>query len=90
MLLTEDRLIITSKKRVGLRKPVGWASFDVNLTNITALINGEVVRYDLRKLYHIHRVYEENRRKIQKLSKHKPKTAERLVRKYSKREKNRA
>ena len=70
-------------------EPRGWASFDVNLTNVTALINGRIVRYDLRQLYHVHRVYEEKRRRIQKLSKRKPRTAERLMRKYSRRERDR-
>jgi len=90
LILNEKELIITVKKEVKLEKPQCWASLDVNLTNITALINGRVVRYDLKKLYHIHRVYEEKRRKIQRLSKHKPKTAKRLMEKYSRRERNRA
>jgi len=71
-------------------KPKDYASFDVNLTNITGFINGRIVRFDLKKIYHIHRVYEEKRKRIQKLSKTKPKTAKRLMKKYSKREKNRA
>jgi len=90
LLLTENRLIINFKKKVEGAEPRGWASFDVNLTNVTALINGKVVKYDLRQLYHIHRAYEEKRRRIQKLSKHKPRTAERLMQKYSRRERNRA
>jgi len=90
LILTERELIITIKKEVKLEKPRNWASFDINLTNITALISGELVRYNLKQLYHIHRVYEKKRRKIQKLSKHKPKTAKKLMQKYSKREKNRA
>jgi len=90
LLLTENKLIITFKKNVKNTEPRGWASFDVNLTNITALINGKIVRYDLKQLYHIHRVYEKKRRRIQKFSKNKPKTAEKLMQKYSKREKNRA
>jgi putative transposase len=53
-------------------------------------MNNRIARFDLRELYHIHRVYEEKRRKIQKLSKTKPKTAKKLMQKYSKREKNRA
>lgn len=44
----------------------------------------------MKELYHIHRVYEEKRRRIQKLSKTKPKTAKKLVQKYSKRERNRS
>jgi len=90
LILTEKRLIVTFKKKVEPIEPKDYASFDVNLTNITGLMNGRIVRFDLRELYHIHRVYEEKRRKIQKLSKTKPKTAKRLMQKYSKREKNRA
>ncbi len=90
LLLTESELIITFRKLVKNVKPKRWASFDVNLTNITALINGNIIRYDLKKLYHFHRIYEKKRKKIQKFSKHKPKTANRLMKKYSKREKNRA
>jgi len=59
------------------------ASFDVNLTNITALINGKIVRYSLKQLYHIYRVYVVKRGRIHKLPKHKPKTAKRLMEKYS-------
>jgi len=90
LILKEDKLIITFKKKVKPIKPKDYASFDANLTNITGLINGRIVKFDLKGLYHIHRVYEEKRRKIQKLSKTKPKTAKKLMRKYSKREKNRA
>ena len=90
LLLTEDSLIITFKKRVELVEPKDYAAFDVNLTNITGFINGKIVKYDLRELYHIHRVYEKKRREIQKLSKTKPKTAKRLMEKYSRRERNRA
>ena len=71
-------------------EPRGRASFDVNLTNVTAPTNGKVVKYDLRQPHHIHRAYEEKRRRIQKLSKRKPKVAERLMQKYSRRERNRA
>ncbi len=89
LLLTENKLIITFKKNVKNIEPKGWASFDINLTNITALINGKIVRYDLKPLYHIHRVYEIKRKRIQKLSKHKSATGRRLMQKYSRRERNR-
>jgi putative transposase len=89
LILTEKGLVVTVKKKVEPRANK-WASFDVNLTNITAFIDGGVERYDLRKLYHIHRVYETKRRRIQRLSKFKPKTSKRLMRKYSRRERNRA
>ncbi len=89
-LLTDERLIVVVRRETRPVNPEGWASFDVNLTNITALIGGELRRYDLRALYHIHRVYEEKRRRIQRMMKHKPKTAKRLLEKYSRRERNRA
>ena len=89
LILTERELIITVKKRVE-PKADRWASFDVNLTNVTALIDGRVEQYDLKELYHIHRVYEAKRQRIQKLSNLKPKTSRKLLRKYSRRERNRA
>jgi len=64
-------------------------SFDVNLTNITGLISERIARFDLKESYNIHRVCEE-KEKIQKLSKARPKTAKKLMQKYSKGEKNRA
>ena len=90
LILTERELIVTIKKDVVLKEPGQWASFEINLTNTTALINGRVVRYDLKQLYHIHRVYEIKRKRVQKLAKHKPRTSERLMGKYSRRERNRA
>jgi putative transposase len=89
LILTEKELIITVKKSVEPRADK-WASFDVNLTNVTALINGGIVRYDLRNLYHIHRVYETKRQRIQRLSEFKPKASKKLMQKYSRRERNRA
>jgi putative transposase len=53
-------------------------------------MDGRIERYDLMKLYHIHRVYEVERRRIQKLSKHKPKTSKRLLGRYSRRERSRS
>jgi len=90
LLLTERELIITVKRNVELKEPRGWASFDVNLTNVTALIDGNIVRYDLKQLYHVHRTYELKRQRIQKIARKKPKTAGRLMKKYSKRERDRS
>jgi putative transposase len=89
LILTERELIITFKREVE-PKADKWASFDVNLTNVTALINGRIEQYDLKELYHIHRVYEAKHRRIQRLSKFKPKTSRRLLQRYSNRERNRA
>ena len=89
LILTEKELIITVKRGVE-PEAEKWASFDVNLTNITALIDEGVKRYDLKGLYHIHRVYEAKRRRVQRLSKLRPKASKRLLQKYSSREKDRA
>lgn len=89
LILTERELIITVKKNVE-PKADKWASFDVNLTNITEFVDGEIKSYDLRELYHIHRVYEVKRQRIQKLSKIKPNTSKMLLKKYSRCEENRA
>ncbi|MEM3385383.1 MAG: transposase [Nitrososphaeria archaeon] len=89
LIMTERELIVTVKKSVE-PKADKWASFDVNLTNITAIIDGKVKHYDLRGLYHIHRAYEVKRQRMQKLSKLKPETSKRLLKKYSRRERNRA
>ncbi|MEM3790272.1 MAG: transposase [Thermoproteota archaeon] len=89
LILAQKELTITVKKNVE-PKAEKWASFDINLTNVTAFIDGEIKRYDLRELYHIHRTYETKRQRIQKLSKIKPETSRRLLEKYSKREENRA
>ncbi|MEM3790818.1 MAG: transposase, partial [Thermoproteota archaeon] len=89
LLMTEKELTITVKKNVE-PKADKWASFDVNLTNITAIIDSKIRCYDLRELYHIHRVCEDKRRRIQRLSRLKPETSKRLLEKYSKREENRA
>ncbi len=87
--MTEKELIITLKKSVE-PKAEKWTSFDVNLTNVTAFMDGEIKHYDLRELYHIHRTYETKRQRIQKLSKVKPNTSRMLLKKYSKRERNKA
>ncbi|MEM4312223.1 MAG: hypothetical protein QXX95_07530 [Nitrososphaerales archaeon] len=86
--MTEKELIISVKKSVE-PKADRWASFDVNLMNVTSSINGEIKRYDLKELYPIHRGYEVKRQRVQKLSKFKSKTSRRLLAKYSGREKNR-
>ncbi|MEM1511492.1 MAG: IS200/IS605 family accessory protein TnpB-related protein [Candidatus Jordarchaeales archaeon] len=90
LILTERELIIITVKKNVEPKADKWASFDVNLTNITAIIDSKIRCYDLKKLYHIHRVYEDKRRRIQRLSKLKPETSKRLLKKYSRRERNRA
>ena len=91
LLMTDDRLYITFKCSPRPREPSGWSAFDVNEANVTeARDEVGVIRYDLRELYHIHRVYELKSRRIQTLRKTHPRRSKRLMEKYSGRERNRA
>ncbi len=91
LLLTDDRLYITFKRSSEPKEVRGWSAFDVNEANVTeARDRVGLIRYDLKGLYHIHRVYELKRRKIQALRRTHPKRSRRLMEKYSRRERNRA
>ena len=86
LLMTDDRLYITFKRSAEPKEPKGWSAFDVNETNVTEARDGAgVIRYDLRELYHIHRVYEEKRRRIQALRKTHPRRSKRLMEEYGRR-----
>jgi len=90
LFLFPDKIVLNFVKTVEYLKPKDLMSIDINLTNVTVLAGLTVYRFDARELYHIHRVYEEKRRKIQKISAWNKKLSERLLKKYSRREKNRA
>jgi putative transposase len=88
--INETKLIIPFKKEVDLQNPKDWIAIDINESNITAASsNPHVLRieHDLRA---IHTTYFNVRRRIQKLAKCKPKTARKLLKKYSRREKMKA
>ncbi|MEM3615384.1 MAG: transposase [Candidatus Methanomethylicia archaeon] len=91
--LLEDRAIVTFKEEVEEKEAKGYASIDVNLMSLNLLkAEGDSFEYkkiDLRKLYGVRVHYFKKRRKIQELSKYKPKTAKRVLAKYSKRERRR-
>ena len=88
LILKEKRLLIQFKREPHYRNGDRVAVVDVNLTNLTWLVDGEFMVDDLRELYHKHRVYETKKQRIQKLGKHKPITSGRLMQKYSHRERN--
>jgi len=78
------------KRDVDLSNPSDWIAIDINESNVTAVsTNPHVLRLDT-KLRTIHTTYFNIIRRIQKLSKLKPKTAERLLRKYSGRRRRKA
>jgi len=89
LILKEDELIITFKKPVDntpSKKKIAW---DLNLLSMDGFCDKGWIRVDLKQLYTLHITYENLRRKIQSLSKTKPKTDKRLMQKYSKRYRNR-
>jgi len=73
-----------------LQNPDDWIAIDVNEANVTAVSsNPHILRLE-HELRTVHTMYFCIRRRIQKLAKLKPKTAERLMKKYSGREKRKA
>ncbi len=88
--INETKVLIPFRKVVDLTDPEDWIAIDINESNITGVSsNPHILRieHDLRT---IHTTYFEIRRRIQKLSKYKPITSKRLMRKYSGREKRKA
>ena len=68
-----------------------WSVSDVNETSVTEARDGSgVIRYDLKGLYHVHRVYELKRRRIQALRKTHPRRSKKLMERYNMRGRNRA
>ncbi len=90
LILKKNELIITFRKPANISTPsqkkVAW---DSNLFSLDGFCNWGWIKVDLKQLYTLHITYENKRRKIQKLSKTKPKTAKRLMQKFSQRYRNR-
>ena len=88
LILKENELIITFRKPIkrNLEKKIAW---DLNLLSIDGFCDKGWIKVDLKPLYTLHITYENIRRKLQSLSKTKPKTAKRLMEKYSRRYRNR-
>jgi putative transposase len=85
--INENKIVIPFRKEVDLQNPKDWIAIDINESNVTAVSsNPHILRID-NNLRTTHTTYFNIRRGIQKLAKHKPKTAQRLMRKYSGREK---
>jgi len=82
LILKEDELIVTFRRPSNAQpsKKIAW---DLNLLSMDGFCDIGWVRVDLKPLYTLHITYENLRRKIQRLSKKKPKTARRLMQKYS-------
>jgi putative transposase len=88
--VNETKVIVPFKKEVDLTDPKDWIAIDINESNVTAVSsNPHVLRID-HELRTVHTTYFGIRRRIQKLAREKPKTAQRLLEKYSDREKRKA
>ncbi|MEM2558885.1 MAG: transposase [Nitrososphaerota archaeon] len=89
LLLNEEYLFIPFRygEERGVEDIIAW---DLNIGTLDGF-NPELgwIRYDLRKLYHIHRVYELKRKRLQSLASKKP-SIKKILKKYSMRERNRA
>jgi putative transposase len=88
--VNETKVIIPFKKEVDLQNPKDWIAIDVNESNVTAVSSNPHILRIGHELRTIHTTYFSVRRRVQKLAKHKPKTAQRLLKKYSNREKMKA
>ena len=89
LILKEDELIITFRKSIdntSSKKKIAW---DMDLLSMDGFSDKGWIKVNLKPLYTLHVTYENKRRKIQSLAKRKPKTAKRLMQKYSARERNR-
>jgi putative transposase len=82
-----EKVVVPFRKEVDLTNPKDWIAIDINETNVTAVSsNPHIVRIE-HGLRTIHTTYFEIRRRVQRLSKYKPITSGKLIRKYSGREK---
>jgi len=88
--INHDKIIIPFKKEVDLQNPGDWIAIDVNESNITAVSSNPHILKIEHNLRTIHTTHFNIRRNLQKLVKHKPKTAQRLLKKYAGRERAKA
>jgi len=89
VLINKTKVLVPFRKDVDLTNPKGWIAIDVNESNVTCVsTNPHIIRFE-HDLREIRSSYFEKRRKIQKLSKLKPTASKRLMKKYSKRKRNR-
>ncbi len=87
--MNKTKIIVPFKKEVDLSNPRDWIAIDINESNITAVSsNPHILRVD-NNLRTIHTAYFNIIRRIQRLKRHKPKTAQKLLKKYSGRRKRR-
>ncbi len=90
LILKESELIITFRKPLGEEKVSECIGWDLNLFSMDGFSpRYGWIRVDLRYLYHIHRVHEVKRRRVQSKASKKS-SLKTIVSKHGEREKNRA
>ena len=89
LILSEKYLTITFrfKRRMESKDKIAWDSNEKSLDGFNPRVGW--VKVDLTKLFHIHRVYELKRKRLQKKAS-KKNSIRKVLAKYSRREKNRA
>lgn len=90
LILNEKYLTVTFRHRekdVRLGDKIAWDCNERSLDGFNPKLGW--IRVDLTQLFHIHRIYELKRRKLQSIASKKPEIKE-MLRKYSKRERNRS
>jgi len=90
LILGERYLTLTFRSSKRLEKVKGKVAWDCNEKSLDGFSpDTGWIRIDLTKLFHIHRVYELKRQRLQQKASKKP-SLRRVLAKYSKRERNRA
>ena len=90
IVLREKDLILMFAREKEDRKHEGVIGWDMNKYTMDGFSDRGKEKLSLRKLHHIHEVYHELRRKMQALSKKKPKYAKKRLKRINERERNRA
>jgi putative transposase len=90
LILGEKYLTVTFRFKKDEEEVKGKIAWDCNERSLDGFsLSTGWIRIDLTKLFHIHRVYEVKRKRLQQKASKKP-SLKRVLAKYSKREKNRA
>jgi putative transposase len=85
-MVNESKIVVPFKREADLENPNDWIAIDVNESNVTAVSSNPHILKINHELRAVHTTYFNIRGRVQKLAKHKPKTARRLLKKYSSRE----
>jgi len=91
LILNEHYLTITfrSREKIKTKGSIAWDCNEKSLDGFNPRIEKDKITKDLTLLFHIHRVYEIKRKRLQSLASRKI-SLKKILQKYSKRERNRA